>query len=416
MHPQSKNILFLTTANLSMKPRLVKEIQLAKELGYNVDLYAFKINNWTDKNHDNIVQNLNISCTWLYATRKEFTVWFIASIIHIIAKKLWYPNSKSLILSSFASNKRSIMLWFKLLFSSKKTKYDVVIGRNTATIYPLMYVSMKHKANIGFDVEDYHPEERISWTNPEMEKKRRIVQMQEVFKKCSYISFAGLPIKQEVINNFDLSLPESKLLNLPNTFSSSEFLDPEQSQTKSDKIRLIWFSLDITANRGLEEIIEAIKPVKDQFHLTLFGTQVSPFYDEWIKPNLDFINVEKPVTQKQLHYELKKYDIGLALEISKNDYNRELTVTNKIYAYLLSGLYVFATNTKGHEVLLKDSPNFGLICGQNAEDMKKSLLKVSDNIDLIRQNKKMRYEYSQNYAWENEKLKLKEAWESLNSI
>ena len=71
---QKKTILFLTTANLSMKPRLVKEIQLAQEIGYKVDLFAFKINNWTDENHDKLVKNLNIHCTSIYATKQNFII------------------------------------------------------------------------------------------------------------------------------------------------------------------------------------------------------------------------------------------------------------------------------------------------------------------------------------------------------
>ncbi len=411
---QKKTILFLTTANLSMKPRLVKEIQLAQEIGYKVDLFAFKINNWTDENHDKLVKNLNIHCTSIYATKQNFIIWFCASILHLIILKTWRFNRKNLMLSAFASNKRSIMLYLSL-WLKKKRKYDIIIGRNTTSIYPLLYAAKKFDAKIGFDVEDYHPGENVSWTNPEFEKERRFLLMQEVFLHSSYLSFAGTPIMQKVSKEFKIPQAKSNLLNLPNSFPSDEFPYPETTDDYKNKIQLVWFSMDVSSKRGLEELIEALKELKEFFQLTIYGTKIQSFYEQWIEPNLSFITLESPVTQIVLHKNLRKYDIGLALEMAKTDLNKQLAISNKLYAYLQSGLYSLTTNTTGHECLMQNYPDHGLICGQTPEEINKALLKLKENIAVIRKNKLERYKNAQELAWDNKRESLKQIWTELST-
>ena len=409
MANSKKKVLFLTTANLSMKPRLVKEITLAKNMNYDVDLIAFKINNWTDDNHDLLARKLKINNNTIFATKKNFIIWLIASLVHIVAKKIWFLFKKNNFLSAFASNKRTVMLWLYIIFKIKKKDYFLVIGRNTATIFPLLYLNKYHNLKIAFDVEDYHPGEKVTWDNANKEKLRRIHLMRQLFKTCSYISFAGTPIMNHVKKNIEIH-PNVPLLNLPNSFYSNEFEQPNNQNTKEKKIKLIWFSVDISANRGLEELITVLKDLSNDFHLTVYGTKIESFHKQWIKPNAHFITVKDPVSQSILHKELKNYDIGLALEMSKTDINKQLAISNKLYAYMQAGLYILATNTLGHETVLKNSQSMGVVCGQAPENIKEALLTIKDNISNIKKESSRRFRTGLEYSWENNCEILKKQW------
>ncbi|MBI9061927.1 MAG: hypothetical protein JEZ14_08045 [Marinilabiliaceae bacterium] len=406
----NKRVLFLTTANLSMKPRLVKEIQLARSMGFDVDLIAFKINNWTDNNHDLLAHQLKINHTTIYATRHNFLIWLISSVCHLIAQKLWPFFKSNLLLSAFASNKRTIMMWLYLLFHSSYKSYSWIIGRNTATIYPILFFKKRFIGSIGFDVEDYHPGERVSWCQPENEESRRKLLLSKIFHYCKYVSFAGEPIMTEAKKTFPYIGKSSQLINVPNSFSSLEFNHPENKTALKNKIELVWFSVDISANRGLEQLIEAIKPLSQYFHLTLYGTRIPSFYEQWIKPNQSFINIKQPVSQIQLHKELANYDVGLALEIAATDLNKQLAISNKLYAYAQAGLFIVATNTLAQQQFMEVNPGVGLICGQTANDMQNTLEKIRLKEIEIRNSKIKRFEKGKKLAWDKEANKLKDIW------
>ena len=74
-------------------------------------------------------------------------------------------------------------------------------------------------------------------------------------------------------------------------------------------------------------------------------------------------------------------------------------MTNKIWAYTQSGLYVLATDTLAQIKFLKDNENIGLISEQNAENF-------TISIEKIRKEKQSRFNYAQKLSWENEREKL----------
>ena len=57
---------------------------------------------------------------------------------------------------------------------------------------------------------------------------------------------------------------------------------------------------------------------------------------------------------------MAEYDVGLALERPQNR-NYNLTVTNKLFSYMLAGLAIAATDTPGQREVLNQAPAAGFL-------------------------------------------------------
>ena len=108
-------------------------------------------------------------------------------------------------------------------------------------------------------------------------------------------------------------------------------------------LRLVWFSQNISAGRGLEYILPPLKKFVGTIELHLFGNLDGAFYEAHLKP-MKNVFIHEPLPQKKLHNNLSNYDVGLALEIA-TDRNRDICLTNKLLAYFQAGLFVFASDT-----------------------------------------------------------------------
>ena len=78
------------------------------------------------------------------------------------------------------------------------------------------------------------------------------------------------------------------------------------------------------------------------------------------------------MAQSVLHIELGRYDIGLSTEQSHqaNDNGIEIyALQNKIFSYLLAGLYIFATNTPAQNEFIESHLGSGTVSGQSTDEM-----------------------------------------------
>jgi glycosyltransferase involved in cell wall biosynthesis len=210
----------------------------------------------------------------------------------------------------------------------------------------------------------------------------------------------------ELLNNY----PENQHLLINNCFSQTEF---QFTENNSEKIKFVWFSQNISQGRGLELVIPALAKFKDKIELHLIGNLYANFNDAFLSNYSDFITLYKPLSQKELNLKLSEFDIGLAIELNTADFNRQICLTNKIFAYTQSGLYVLATDTFAQIKFIEEHKNIGLITKQKTDDFITSIEKIINNISEIRNNKKSRFNYAQQLSWENESKKLNTIWNKI---
>ena len=173
-----------------MNPRIFKELQLAYKLNYEITFVGFKLGNWSDAGDKSIKNEYpTVKFIYLDATRKEYFEWLYFSLMHVFSRILWCFNKSSLRLSAMAHSKRTIPL-LKLFKSLQSNKYDLIVAHTLAALYPAAYLAKKNNCNFAFDVEDYHPGEKIS-TDIDNEKKRREILLQKILPQTTYITAAS---------------------------------------------------------------------------------------------------------------------------------------------------------------------------------------------------------------------------------
>jgi glycosyltransferase involved in cell wall biosynthesis len=404
----SKTILFITTANLASNPRLLKELRLAKKLGYQYTFVGFDLGNWSELLEPEIRNEFaDSNLHYLSATRKSFFPWLLSSASEWFFK-LTYPLTGSfLVANALGSSKRSFQLLFFLLFS--RSKADLIIGHNLGALYPCYLYAAWLRIPFGFDIEDYHPGESIN-TDCVNEKKRREYVLKKLLPKCVYFSFAspliGSAIKQLLTST---SLPENIFIG--NSFPEEEFIIP--SLEKSSKLAFVWFSQNINAGRGLELVIPTMYKYKEQVKLVLIGNLNTNFFEKFLKPYKDVLELVAPLSQKELHNSFRHYDIGMAIDLNQADYNREIALTNKIIAYLQAGLFIFATDTPAQVQFIADFPEHGLCVPQNEADIEDAIGTLLEKKKIIREQAISRYEMGKNVSWEIEEQKLSAVWKKI---
>src|ERR1035437_8208759 len=337
-------VLFVSSVNLTTNPRIFKELQLAYKLNHQITFVGFKLGNWTDAGDEIIRKEFpSIKFIYLDATRKKYFEWLYFSLFHVFSKAIWWLNKNSLQLSAMAHSKRTIPL-LKLFKKLRSNKYDLIVAHTLAALYPSSCFAKNIKCDFAFDVEDYHPGEKID-TDIVNEKKRREILLKKILPQTRYVTSASYLIGKNV-EGLVVGVKTKTVLNY---FQKNEFI--ELCLNKSTKIKLVWFSQNRNAGRGLELVLAIWEDAKNYFELTLIGKLDTYFYENCIKQHPDII-IKGPMEQKDLHKDLASYDIGLAIDVDHDDFNRQLAITNKILAYFQSGLYILATNTPAQRQLI----------------------------------------------------------------
>jgi len=390
-------ILFLTTHNLATNPRLVKEILLALENNFTVEVICFEFENWSEENNEKLKKELtSVKFITIPAGRKPLLLWFFSVVNEQISRKL-ILLLKSERLFANAVSRRSRLIIKNL---NKVSKPDWVTGNNPGDMYDTALTPRKFNCKAGFDVEDYHPGEGNDRRLQGLTKQL----MQQLLPKMDYVSFAAPLIMEEV--NKSQNRGVSNWFTVLNYFPSEEFALSVAPIT--GPLKLVWFSQNISFSRGLELILPAVESHKGKVELHLYGNVDEDFK----KLNLDgFDNIllHGPVSQQQLHRQLARYDVGLALEPAK-DRNNDLAISNKLLSYLQAGLYVIATNTKGQRSFINNFPDMG-ICFDYTKDNSGNILEdVFNTLDSIRNNRKIRFERFRINNWANESACLLKNW------
>lgn len=398
-----KNILFILSGNISTTPRALKAIEYYGKFS-NIDVVAVnRQQSWYELDKI-LVAEYNLNYTSLSLQRKPLLKWLLISFINKVSKLISPLFKKSLKLNAFASDKTMILLWWYL--KKLKSKYHLVAAHSYSSLFAAYKFSKKFKVPFIFDIEDYHPGEA---TYDKHEKNRREFLMNKLLPQASYITYASPLIGEHSLKllNSQLTTRNSQLIN--NCFSQTEF---EFKENNSEKVKFVWFSQNIAAGRGLELVLPALIKFKNKVELHLIGNLYQNFFDDYLAQFSEIIIIHKPLPQKQLNLKLSEFDVGLAIEPGK-DFNREICLTNKIWAYLQSGLYILATDTPAQIKFIEEHNNSGVISKQDINSFTDVINNVVENIEQIRQNKKPRFEYSKNYSWDVESEKLTEI---LNNI
>lgn len=394
-----RSILFLTTLSLSSNPRLVKELELACCAGFDVTVVFFRIGNWGDANDLRWMRDHpSVRCIRLSALRRPFLMWFLGSVLEKAAR-LFIRFVDVPIANAMASGKRYLLL--RRAVGRLGGRYDWVVAHNPSAFHPALLASERLGAHLGIDIEDYHPAET---PNPHLAAALRSL-MRTCLSRAYYTSYAS-PLIREA-SDAETGLPMQEGIVVLNSFPRIEF--PLPGQAPAGPLRLVWFSQHVNAGRGLEIVLPALSEHAGAVELHLYGVP-DPSFRRGHLDGIPNVVIHGPLPQAQLHAALSSHDVGLAVDVL-SDANRDLAVTNKIIAYLQSGLFLAVTETRAQRRLISDFPGHGLLFSPDSETFAKVLASLVADIERIRMERKRRYEAASVLDWDVESRGLLRIWE-----
>jgi hypothetical protein len=191
-----------------------------------------------------------------------------------------------------------------------------------------------------------------------------------------------------------------------NVFEENDF--KLSAEPASGPLQFFWFSQNIDANRGLEKIMPVLDEFSSGIRLNLLGNRRENFFQQHLA-NRSYINIIEPVTQEELHRIAGQFDIGLAIEPGA-DMNNNLLLSNKIWVYFQSGLYIMATETDGNKYFMERFPAHGNFVSLEPGPLRKSIKDLLNNLGNIRKEKEARWSHAQQHGWKKESQKIVNSW------
>jgi glycosyltransferase involved in cell wall biosynthesis len=393
-------ITLVTSSHLSSNPRLVKEAKTL--LAAHYELYILCAQN---------LEELSKFDEEIFKELSQADIYIINYQNNTIKGR--YLRIKSAIRSKLARIKlfKSLPV-YKLVLQSrmlpemktalKNIKTDLYIAHTLAALPAAAWAANYHKSKYAFDAEDFHSGE----TNHLINRERIISFENEFLKDCSYISTAS-PLSTKL---YQFRYPNLKIITLNNVFPFN-YLDNEKVSV-SKPVRLVWFSQTLGLNRGIKEFFTAINHLDTKsFELHLRGSHKPNIKNELLK-TIDMkwhsrIFFYPQCAPGDLGDWLKQFDIGLALEIKEN-LNKDICISNKIFQYISAGLAVIATNTQGQKWVLTQAPNIGVVIPHDKMELAAEQLKYwSENIEQLKITKQNSINAAQSlFNWDLEKNKL----------
>jgi len=388
---EAEKIVIVSQSHLCRNPRVVKEAITLSLEGYQVIILTAIYAENLYREDLEIIKAYDISYEFYSDLRKRIIGNFTERATRRIAMGLQFLFRMESVLSlGFNPNH---------LFK-KCVGYDAdcyIMHQELATYTGIKL--MKAGFKVVFDLEDWYSEDLL----PQARRKRpnkllKKMELNALRSDCITTSFA-------LAEQLAISYQTHAAVVIYNVFPLRVNLLKENDI--NTPLKLFWFSQTIGAGRGLEQFIQVLQKIVIKVELHLLG-YISDNYRkelEVLMPKQHGLYFHQLVGSGELADKTAEFDIGLALELQSPP-SRDLTITNKFFQYLQSGLPVIASDTKGqNEVFEKFKPGFQLSQTPTAEEIAalNSWLNDSAALKLAKKNAMNAAFF---YNWENESKKL----------
>lgn len=338
-------IRIITGNHLCHNPRVIKEASTLAEHGYDVEVLGA----WTmpelARRDSELVQVLPFRfCPVVDATRKG-----LASRVLYLSMRAVAKSVRVLYQRTGIGLHHQLSPWVAVLSRKLKTKPDAFCIAHSEGAMAVASTFAMRGGKTGVDFEDWFSEDLL----PEARRDRPVGMLRGLERTlllCSaYTSCPSRAMSRALSEEFGCQPPH--VLYNAFAWADRQALKGESLDRRDQRVRSVhWYSQTIGPGRGLENLFMALPHVAAPVEVHLRGTPVERF-EEWLKGQVpegwhDKVFVHPVVANDQLLSRIAEHDIGFAGEVPFCR-SRDLTVTNKILHYLLAGLAVVASDTRG---------------------------------------------------------------------
>jgi glycosyltransferase involved in cell wall biosynthesis len=403
---QKLRVCLLTPGQPSTNPRLVKEADALTEAGFDVTVVFAHWADWASQTDAALLKSVR----WSYVRiggcpeKQRLRYWF-TRLRHGLSRRVYGRIPGRLLPHNWCLSRVAP----ELVAAAKRMKADLYIGHNLGALPAAVAGAEANGSRAGFDAEDFHSDMIAAGQATHVERLAEEVESQYL-TRCDYLTTASPALAKAYAAKYGIN-PPATILNVfpvadrPLRFRATESAGP---------LRLYWFSQTIGAHRGLEDAVRAMGMLgTPDVQLYLQGTWAAGYRQEiYSIAKAAGLKTEQivhlvPEAPSEIVRRASTFDVGLALE-SSNILNRDLTITNKIFTYVLAGTAVAATATAGQQAIVERIAPAGVSYAPGDASALKQALAVwlhdRSALDLAR---RASWDFgSRTYNWDVEKHKF----------
>jgi hypothetical protein len=304
-----------------------------------------------------------------------------------------------------------------------KRNADLYIAHSEAGMWAAEQLRKEGK-KVGVDMEDWFSEDLL----PEARRDRPIRLLKKLEKNllchgvhstCTSEAMADALVKAygcrrpTVIRNVfplkDREQLDGKWKDRPGMAKWMPRNGPEAARPKEAPVSIHWFSQTIGPGRGLETLFQALDGQEGNWELHLRGNLKG--YEKWLEqvcPTLvqKRLKVHELVENEELLSRIAEHDIGFCGEPNQPP-NKDLTISNKFFHYLLAGLAVVASDTVGQMEGASEAKGvvrvfkFG-----NEPELRARMAELIRDRTLLGKKQSSSWDAGTKLSWENEKTRF----------
>ena len=359
----SNNIfLFITSAQPSGNPRLIKEALALKSLYFKVIVIWCPISPWADE----FDQQLFIgypTIQWVQAgyNHKSQKIGFYYARVR---QQIWKLIFRFMGNVFDAAIKSQVLFSQELMKKATSIKADLYIGHNLGALPAIVKAAKSHNAKSIFDFEDFHRGEH----RPDSIQYNAVKIIEDKYIPHVHGSTASSSM---IAKAYEKIYRDKKIITINNVFPLS-FAVKEVVDIPVKPLKLFWFSQYIGKKRGLETILLAMSNFKkNEISLTLLGTisnEMRDYFQNYmsvLQLSTEQLIFMEPVEESTIPEIASQHHIGICSEIAHIQ-NRDLCLTNKLFMYLLSGNALLLSDTQSQKEFLYENDNIGLTYSQDS--------------------------------------------------
>lgn len=241
---------------------------------------------------------------------------------------------------------------------------DLFLAHNLAALPVAARLAGAARVPLAFDAEDDHLMELPASEQHTIEARLRDTLLARYLPRCSYVTTPSDGIAEALRDRY--GIPRPVVVHNAFPLADRARCDGRRVDRTHGGFSLYWCSQSIGLDRGLQDAIRATARLPGEVHLHLRGDGPEPVRAELRRTaheaglDLARLHLHPQVHPDELLSRTMEHDIGFALEPPVSE-NKVLTVTNKVFLYLVAGLAVAASDTPGQRGLLAAEPEVGFV-------------------------------------------------------
>jgi glycosyltransferase involved in cell wall biosynthesis len=350
---RGRSICIITAGTVQSSPRVVREALVLADAGFRVDVLCRSSSGEVRRLaaaqvFAELGQRASISDAGESATRR----WW-RRLQHGMSRQI-YGTLATAIVPAASSVVQGGSALQRMCDS---VEADLYIGHGIAGLAVAAKTGRARGKPWAFDAEDFHTAEmkESDWPAGRREIFRAVEA--RLIPRCAHITAASPGIADAYATAYGVKRP-TVVLNLPLESWGSEAPADDRASGPS----VFWISQTIGPNRGLECAVRAIGSARTRPHLYLQGSVSDGYRAELsriaaIAGADQRVHLLDPCSPQDADRAPAGFDIGFAGEPGFCR-NNEIALSNKLFAYMQSGLATVASDTSAHVDLARETGAF----------------------------------------------------------